>query len=371
MATVLSHHTNGRNNNFTLLRFLGAILVLFTHAYALTGNADDEPMFVKTGYLTGDFAVNLFFVTSGFLITKSLFNRKNLIEFFWARVLRVYPALIAAVLFCAFPLGLLFTKLSAADYLTDKTIYSFVLNNATLLAGPIQYHLPGVFMANPWKYTVNGSIWTLIWEMRLYAAMVMLALLAWRRRASDGKRLEVFIVALGLLYTLGYIANRLYLVYHGSGVNCTLRFFSLFFVGGSFYVYRERIVLSHRVAAVMMVLLVLFAGRDNRFFLLVTLFLPYLVLYLAYKPGGWLLKYNRLGDYSYGTYLYGFPLQQGLAAAFPGIGIAGMFFASVVITVPIAVLSWHLLEKYMMSKKEGHIHFTNALARIRLSGRIP
>ncbi|PJE28075.1 hypothetical protein CVM52_26265, partial [Pseudooceanicola lipolyticus] len=81
------------------------------------------------------------------------------------------------------------------------------------------------------------------------------------------------------------------------------------------------------------------------------LFRPVFVLALSYAVflAGFarlpaLLRYNRLGDYSYGMYIYAFPLQQ-LAAHWgmlsPGQNIA----LALALTLPCAVLSWHLIEK--------------------------
>ena len=364
MASLLSNYTQGRDNNFNMLRLIAAVMVLFTHSYALTGNAAAEPLFRLTGYLAGEIAVNVFFITSGFLVTRSLFVRKNLLEFAWARFLRIYPALAVGALLCAIPLGLLFTDRSVGAYLSDRSVYQFLLANATLITGPIRYYLPGVFQSTPYPYVVNGSVWTLVWEVRLYAVLVVLALFAWRKNRTDGNRFGAYLVALSVLVTIGYIANRIHPLYYGGGMLSTLRFGSLFFLGSSFYVLRDRIILSHRIFFVILALLVAGASKSTFYFLLMTLSLPYTVFYLAYVPGGWIRAYNKLGDYSYGTYLYAFPVQQALAALFPGMSVRNMFFSSLSVTLVFAVLSWHLLEKRMLKKKEAHVHLRNALSRL-------
>jgi len=367
MAVVLSEYLKGRDNNFNLIRFIGAVTVIFTHSYALTGKTAQEPVFALTGFLTGEISLDIFIITSGFLVTSSLYARKDLVMFAWARMLRIYPALIAAMIFCAIPLGLLFTNLPARGYLSDWSVYHFILNNGTLITGPLQYFLPGgVFADAPFLSVVNGSIWTLLWELRLYAFLMVLALIAWRTNWMDSKRLETYLVALGVILTVIHIANRIHPFYQGGGTTSTIRFGSLFFIGASFYVLRNRIIISHRTFFAVMAVLVLFAGRTTLYFVLMKLLLCYVVFYLAYVPAGWIRMYNKLGDYSYGTYLYAFPVQQALAVKFPGIGIAPMFFASLAITLVLAILSWHLLEKQMLKKKEGHVHLRNVLSRLRL-----
>jgi peptidoglycan/LPS O-acetylase OafA/YrhL len=72
--------------------------------------------------------------------------------------------------------------------------------------------------------------------------------------------------------------------------------------------------------------------------------MPYVVFWLAYRPGGLLRAYNRVGDYSYGVYIYAFPVQQMLVAWFPGLGIWPLTAAAGAITLLLAVLSWHGVE---------------------------
>ena len=148
MNAWLGQCSNSRNNNFNLIRFIAASLVLYSHSYALTSYSDD-PLQNLTSFRFlsfGSLAVDIFFVTSGFLVTNSLFGRKNIFAFVWARILRIYPALIIAVLFCIFVVGLYFTELSAEAYLSHDESLSFFLYNAFLLSGDIQHTLPGVFL---------------------------------------------------------------------------------------------------------------------------------------------------------------------------------------------------------------------------------
>lgn len=111
IGNLISNYTNTRDNNYNLIRFLAAVLVLFTHSFALTyGSGNAEPLRYSLGITWGTIAVDVFFVTSGFLIAGSFFKRGNLIAFGWARILRIYPALFVALLFCVFVVGLAFTS---------------------------------------------------------------------------------------------------------------------------------------------------------------------------------------------------------------------------------------------------------------------
>ena len=94
----LSDFTSGRDNNFNLIRIIAALAVLVTHSFALaTGTSAAEPFQKTLGMTIGSIAVDIFFITSGFLVTGSLLTRKSFIdfiEFVWARVLRIFPALL-------------------------------------------------------------------------------------------------------------------------------------------------------------------------------------------------------------------------------------------------------------------------------------
>jgi len=81
--------------------------------------------------------------------------------------------------------------------------------------------------------------------------------------------------------------------------------------------------------------------------------IAYIVLWLAYVPGGWLRAYNRVGDYSYGVYIYAFPVQQALIASFPDMGAMGVFLSATAITLPLAIASWHYIEKPALARKAG------------------
>mgnify|MGYP006914780188 FL=1 len=66
--------------------------------------------------------------------------------------------------------------------------------------------------------------------------------------------------------------------------------------------------------------------------------------YIGHLNLGRLREYNLLGDYSYGTYIYAFPIQQlvahwGVRDPFVNIAIA------LPITLICAVLSWKFIEK--------------------------
>src|SRR6187455_1951063 len=88
----LSDFTQGKDNNFNLIRFLAALMVLVSHSFVLsTGRSQLEPFGALLGMNLGNMAVGVFFAASGFLVTGSLLSRQSFSDFVVARALRIYP----------------------------------------------------------------------------------------------------------------------------------------------------------------------------------------------------------------------------------------------------------------------------------------
>jgi peptidoglycan/LPS O-acetylase OafA/YrhL len=109
--------SGGRNNNLTLMRFVAAAAVVYAHSFGLLNATPKEPFFRTFGIGTGDVGVDVFFVISGFLITKSLAG-KSLIQFAWARVMRIFPALWVSSIILILIVGLFFSPLPAVEFWT-------------------------------------------------------------------------------------------------------------------------------------------------------------------------------------------------------------------------------------------------------------
>lgn len=117
----------GRNNNFNLLRVCCATLVLYYHSFPLSMGAAGahEPLGELLGYGVGTIGVTVFFVISGFLVTKSYHERENVLSFVEARFLRIVPALAALAFFCVLIIGPLFTRVSLAHFSSTRRHYGF------------------------------------------------------------------------------------------------------------------------------------------------------------------------------------------------------------------------------------------------------
>ncbi len=331
----------GRDNNFNLLRMLAASGVLVSHAYPIAlGPGVLEPLERALGGVTlGTVCVYVFFAISGFFITQSFERTSTLGRFVRARVLRLFPAL-AVVLVLTVAVGAGLSVAAASSYWAVAPDY--VLRNLSLFL--LRWELPGVFADNPYGGAINGSLWTLSYEVLCYFGVTLLGV------AGILRRKWMVAVALALVVA-GYFA--LQEVRFNSRVYLLFQLGLPFALGAAAYVWRDRIVLDARIAlglALLALVIRLLPGAEPLFRPVFVLALSYVTFWLGYLPIPALRAYNRLGDYSYGVYIYAFPAQQ-LVASWGAVTPGGNMALAALIVLPCAVLSWHLVEKPALALK--------------------
>jgi len=215
----------------------------------------------------------------------------------------------------------------------------------------VQHHLPGVFLSNSYAGAVNGSLWTMPYEVQMYGVLVVVGLLTY----TPVRILTAQSIL--LLTALGALAMVTFNIYHYIDTQKMIYWpilGGMFFTGSLAYLLRHRIIMSSLFAVPMAISLFYYAAGwppDNTYFVLYWLFLAYLTLYLSYVPRGPLLHFNKLGDYSYGMYIYAFPIQQSLISYFPDISADQLTYAALPLTLIASVFSWHLVEKKALALK--------------------
>lgn len=347
----LATYAGRRDNNFNLMRVLAAALVILGHSYAITHNGGREPFVRATGIDSGAWAVDIFFIISGFLVAKSYLSRHDPVNFVVARVLRIYPGLLVAVLSNVLLVGLAFTTLPALEYLASRQTWEYLVVNGSLLYRFVDlvYELPGVFKGNPWGPAVNGSLWTLPFEVWMYIGLLALGIVGVLRRRWLWNLVWTGIVVVSVGHQAGLLSGGPL----ASPYAPFFERFALFFGWGTFcFINRDRIPVNGLLAAGLTALTVLLWKWPLTQWLVLPPALAYVIFWLAFVPGGYIRKYNRLGDYSYGVYIYAFPIQQSLAALIPGIGPLTMAALALPLTLIPAVLSWHFVEKRALGLKD-------------------
>lgn len=353
----LSTFINGRDNNYQLIRFIAALMVLFSHSYALVyGTSDAEPLNKMLGMSPGSIAVDIFFMISGFLVTNSILFRKSTSEFIVARLLRIYPALIVMVLLLTILLGIFFSSVSTTTFVKSGETKVFLLKNLTMIAGP-SYQLPGVFESVPYRRAVNGSLWTLPYELRMYAVLAII----WSVLHLTGRlRPVLFRLSLPLLATTAFVAYivRHYYLHAGSSF---LKLSLMFFMGASYYILKDYVSLRHRYFILAIFALAISTVNRELFFIVYLLTIAYILFFIVYVPGGIIRKYNYVGDYSYGVYIYAFPIQQIVISTIPNATVSLVIVLSSIITIMIAAFSWHFVEERALRLKGSLAGFLKKL----------
>lgn len=327
------------NNGLDTIRLLAAIVVIFSHSFPITGFA--EPLYEHTGFATfGTLAVSAFFVISGFLIPASL-DRGSIRRYAIKRIRRIMPALVCAVFLCAFVIGPLFTTLPIASYLTASGTWAFV---GHVLFLPVGFELPGVFADHPSSY-VNGSLWTLKYEVACYIAVPILFLIARLRKAAViAAWLSSFVITLLIPEGTGGV---LYLI------DQTCNLFRFFGSGMVMYLYRDHIPVRNDLALLGLAATILATVFFTSIFMEVSAVAgAYALIVFAYHSPMWFRDISAKGDISYGVYVYAVPIQQLLLSG--TITLAAMtslpaWLVNSLLTLPLVflagTLSWLYIEK--------------------------
>ena len=357
----------GMGPGFDFLRLALAVSIVAWHSDAIVagGSTLDQRWLA---WFPGYAILAMFFALSGFLIAGSA-GRQSLGNFLLNRGLRMLPALMTEVALSAFVLGVLFTSLPLGKYLSSVPTWHYFTN----IVGLINYQLPGVFSHHPTDY-VNVSLWTIPYEYECYAlmaAIMALGLLKHPTALTAGAAVFV-VVGLGAMLfgasphaggLLNKVIDRLFLGHQS-------RLFVAFLLGVALYIWKDDVPYSHTLAAasVAVCLIVALGGPADRIgYPVVNLFagpaLVYLVGYLGVSDIPVLPLFHR-GDYSYGIYLYGFPIQQTMFDLFPIHSGVVQFLLAIPVACVFAAFSWHCVEKPTLRLRR-RFSFVN---KVRLEG---
>lgn len=323
----LTIETLGRHNNFNLLRMIAASLVIVSHSYPLSlGSGAAEPLQSFTGLSLGALAVVAFFAMSGLMIAGSFARRKSGLDFAFARILRIVPGLAVVTLLTAFVVGPALSM--APDYLTDWQVWAYSPRAVSLLFW--SDHLPGLFHANPYPDAVNGSLWTLYFEVLCYIGLFLAGVSGFLARNRFAWLLALYLV---IFLTIKFVSpdNPV------SGL-------SLPFIIGMAAFIHPRLV-DWRIATVTSALAFGLSLTGYPVAEIWTVAVALWILWFGRQEHPFLKQYNRLGDYSYGVYVYGFLIQQIIANFLPGVTPVAMMIISLPSAICCGALSWHFIEK--------------------------
>ena len=336
-----------RNHQFDLLRIIFAVLVLLSHAPELTdGNRSRELLsrLTRSQMSFGELAVAGFFLLSGFLIVQSWQHAPVLTDFLRKRVLRIVPGYVVAALLSTLVVGIVAPGIPHFFLHLGKPFIKSMIGLDTLYT-PLVY--PGEKVQPP----VNGSLWTISYEFRCYLLVAVMGVLLLLRR-------PIYWIAATVLLLIPTIvpAVEAHLQWH-RGLFLTgepkndFRLIPIFFIGGCFFLLRDRIPYRPSLAAAALLAPVLADLYLPTFFpLAVYIFGGYLLFYLGRIPLHALDWMRRVPDVSYGIYLYGWPVQCLWIWFFHGSPWIN-FAASTILCFGLGWLSWHFVERPMLKFK--------------------
>ncbi len=370
MRTIgaLLDQRKGFGPGFHYMRVSLAILVVAWHAhYVAYGNTVGSTNFEKAWivWFPSYAVIVMFFALGGFLIAGSA-TRLNVREFFINRFLRIMPALGVEVLLSMLIIGPIFTVLPLSAYFSDLHTYAYLTN----IFGVVNYFLPGVFVDNP-APEVNNALWTIPFEYFGYATTAMFVAIGFTRRPVLILATTAVFISVGfiLLYS-GFAPPEQYIPVAGEHHGLWTKLFSpaiflgrgsrlivAFMLGIAAYAYRARIPHDFRLFLLCSVLCLVIAIAGPAPWLSQPLLsaiacpaLIYMTIFLGVCDAPRIPLLWR-GDYSYGVYLYGFPIQQSVKSLLPAADLPAQLLVAMPLILLLAIFSWHYIEEPVLKAR--------------------
>lgn len=341
MVDSLQERFDPRRNHLSTIRLALAVTVAVIHAMEI--GFGHQPSIGSSTF--GDLAVDAFFVLSGFLLTGSYLRLNSVRRYAWHRFLRIMPAFWVCLLVIAVLVAPLIAWLQGRAALSvftgAQSSVDFLLGNAFLLIR--QFGIAGLPVGVPQVGVLNGSLWTLFYEAICYAAVVALGVVGALRR-----RPVITLTVVGLLWaatSLNAVGAQVV------GQERLLRFALMFLIGTVIYLYADRIPVRAGLAAGSAGLLVaaLLVLPDYR--AVAAPAFGYLCLWLTVvRPP----TTTSRADYSYGLYVYHWPVLQILAVVDAmALGEPVFILLGVTLALGLAVLSWIMVERPALRFKDA------------------
>ena len=348
--TLLSSELTHKNS-FDFLRFLFALSVVFGHYYVLTNKLDDCFWPIST-----PMAVSGFFIISGFLITWSYCNNNDLKTYLKKRAKRIMPAYYTVVILCAL-LFCLISAFSLKDYFCSIHFLKYLTANISFM-NFIEPQLPGVFINN-YMDAVNGALWTIKVEIALYLSVPVYCFLI--RKKMDTGMLCIFIYVISIAFSI--YCNFLFDKTGNNMYNIIGRQFIgqfKYFISGAVILFYYDIFRKYFKVLFISALVIFFIHyfkmlSHNALNVVIDILYPIsfaaLIIGIAFNFK-YLNNFGKYGDFSYGIYLIHFPVIQTLIHfKIHEYNFIATLFLSIIITITLAALSWHLIEKHFLKRK--------------------
>jgi peptidoglycan/LPS O-acetylase OafA/YrhL len=368
-SVAIGESFRGRRNSLNFLRLVLAAIVLFDHTHAL-GGFGTVYIFGKSTPST--MAVFGFFGISGYLIAASA-ERNSVGRYLWQRVLRIAPAFWICLIITAMVFGLIgwfhsnpSCGFSCYVHVPNGPV-DYIYRNSWLKVN--QQAITGTLRGVPFPVSWNGSLWTLFYEFLCYLALAVLAVTRLLRHRWTVALLALAVWTTEIVTTSVPSLNAQLNNPAHFDLSVMFAFLPVFLAGSLIYLYRDNIPDSGAIAlacvgAIVVGFVVPLGPQAKGFTLassssLVAPALAYLLLWLGIH-----LPFQKVGarnDYSYGVYIYAFPVSQLLALwSVHRWGYLAYQSLVVLLTIPFAVGSWWLIERRALRFKKLSFRTTEA-----------
>ncbi len=353
MTNVLSG-----DNNVSTMRLVLALMVLWSHSFAFYFDDEKrEPLAVlmRGLYNAGNVGVACFLIMSGALVLRSWETSRSFRSFAVKRAKRLYPAYLVAVFCGAFVVAPIYAGIDPLTLLRREFARWLVANIFFRGYAPVD----NVFVQSPIGL-INGSLWSIGYEVICYIGLVVAAVLLGRRLVAGCWAAMIVLTGAKVFADLSGWNPGFGIV--GAVLGWPYLWFSVagwFVTGMLFYLYRDAIP-RHRgllatIAAVALAMIWAPADQLAARVLMDVFYTPMLaygLFYLCSKPRLAVEKTARTHDLSYGMYLYAFPIQQIILVEFGhGLGFAAYVALSVLCTLLVALTSWTWIEKRFVTAR--------------------
>jgi peptidoglycan/LPS O-acetylase OafA/YrhL len=337
----LQERFDPRRNHLHTIRLVLALAVAASHAMELGFSNQPGLRFTNLS----DLAVDAFFVLSGFLLAASFVRLGSIRRYAWHRFLRIMPGfwvcLLVTALLVAPVIAVLQDRSPVSVFTGEESAIDFLQNNSMLLIR--QFGIAGLPEDVPEENVLNGSLWTLFYEAVCYGAVVALGVIGALRR-----RPWILLTVIALLWALIAIDT------FGPALvsqERLLRFALMFLTGSAMHVYAARIPIHGALAAASAVLFLGALVGLNDYRALAAPAFAYLCLWLAViKPPSTVPR----SDYSYGLYVYHWPILQILAVTGgQRLGEPAFVLLGLALALCVAAVSWIAIERPALRFKDA------------------
>ena len=283
-------------NAFNAIRFFCCLIVIVGHCFDMS-----HTPFTYRSFIDMHISVCIFFILSGFWVTKSFLSTGNIKVYAFKRIKRLLPMYYLTVFLFAL-IGCFYSDLGIKEYFSSSHFWKYIFWNSIYLNFMCP-SLPGVFNG----VAINGALWTIKVEIGFYTILPIL--IYFLRKLDSRKKQNLFLIS---IYVLSVIWNEglsrlATVILIPSQLSYQLPGFMSYFVMGMLFLFNWSILISKKNYYIVLAIIIFVL----HYFTKTEILMPCALTMILMWAGTSLKILKKVGtpvDYSYGMYLFHFPL---------------------------------------------------------------